>query len=108
MFADHYLKWWILDQVKFIDITNVPILKHLPAFYQEIQTYFNEIKTITNKVFCNNIFLPPISGNDHIKSTDTYNRVATLYYKSWIECGLYKIDNLKFRNGILDEDYIGN
>ena len=109
MIARHHLKYDTNENLIFkLNMTNVnraSILKTLPKFYQEVITAFNKAKGTSVDTFVKTIFDQPIWGNDCVQ-VHSKGKTKTLYYKRWIACGLIKVGNLKFVNGLLDETFI--
>ena len=77
----------------------------IPVFYTQMICAFNKSKCINFDCFCENIVNQPLWGNEFIKCK-TGNKEDTLYFKSWIECSLLKIGDLKFLDGKIDENFV--
>ena len=55
--------------------------------------------------FCKTIFNQPLWGNDHIYVSEK-NKCKLLFFKNWMNVNIFYVGNLKFSNGILDEEYV--
>ena len=58
-------------------------------------------------MFCKNILKQPIWANDLVYVTEK-GQCKLLYYKNWIVAGITCVGNLRFVDGMIDENYIYN
>ena len=86
--------------------SSLAILKNVSMFYKSMYESYMKSKCTTYDFFCDSILDQPIWGNDLVKCKGLQGRDVTLFFKSWIDCNLFKIGNLKFVNGCLDCQYI--
>ena len=106
--AKYYLKYHVQDLIFKCNFTgnyNCELVDKIPAFYKEVLTSYNKAKCIDMDWFCNNILEQPLWANDLI-NVKIQGKKSTLYYKRWIDAGIVKLCNLRFIDGILDEQYI--
>ena len=107
--AKHYLNYHNDDhfifKMGFTDKKNFDFIKQIPPFYKEVLCAFNKAKQIDITVFCQNILVQPLWGNDFI-SCKYEGKVKSLYYKNWMDAGILKVSNLRFIDGVLDEHFI--
>ena len=111
MVARYHLKYnddlMFLFRLNCTSKTSLSLFKKLPSFYQEVVTSFNMAKCINKEVFLNTILDQPIWGNDFIKCI-VNGKEKPMVFKSWMNCKLMKIRNLKFIDGVLDDTFIFN
>ena len=109
MVARYYLKYHSNSQLVFkMNCTgkcNYDLVNNIPIFYKEVLHAYNQAKHINIDMFCDNILDQCIWGNDFITCKDK-GKKHVLYYKRWIDVGILKVNNLRFVNGILDENFI--
>ena len=74
-------------------------------FYQQVIIAYNKSKLQSIADFQQSIIHQPIWGNRHIVCKNK-NIWQTLYFKTWSDCGLKCIGNLRFIEGEIDQDYI--
>ena len=111
MVANHFLHYVPNDdafllRLHMTDANALRCMTKLPMFYQEVIMAFNKAKCLSLRDFCNNILDQPIWGNVFIKCNTANGKNVPLLYKSWIQCNLIKLKNLRFIDGKLDEHYI--
>ena len=107
--SKHYLQFHLNDnfifKLNFCGKYNPEILDNVPCFYRDVLYAYNRAKQITDEVFCSNILDQPIWANDHVKYVCKRKGIL-LYYTNWITMGIVKIRNLRFNNGVLDDEYV--
>ena len=81
-------------------------LQNISPFYRQVITCFNRAKCIDYDIFCQNILEQPLFGNDHIVCNSQHGKNMMLMFPEWVKCGLVKVGNLRFKKGILDENFI--
>jgi hypothetical protein len=113
MVAKYYINYiqtgdLFLLKLNMMDMKYIKYTKPLPMFYQEVIAAFNKAKGTSQEDFSNTILDQPIWGNDFIRCNTSDGKNGYLMFKAWIECKLIKIKNLRFINGILDDQYIFN
>ena len=91
----------------FDNTVNFLELNHLPLFYKEAIQYYNKIHVTNLTDFKHNIANQPIWGNKFI-TIKHGKRKNILFFRDWIRSGVRKISDLRFRDGVLDENYIYN
>ncbi len=109
MIAKYYLRYNMYDnfilKCNFVCKDSFTWLYDIPPFYQEVLLSFNKAKTIDKDTFYDDIFKQPIWANQFVNISEK-NKTKVLYYKSWIDVGIFYIGNLKFIDGKLDEHYV--
>lgn len=87
-----------------------PSIKCLPRFYRQIICAYNKTKTIPKPEELRDCISEEyIWGNDLFKQyKQKYKRRVTLYFRSWVNCGITKIEHLSIVNGTVDETYLYN
>jgi hypothetical protein len=108
--AKYVLKYTENDNLIFklnvTSIRSIDIFKNMPMFYKEVLVAYNKSKCINKDTFCKTILDQPIWANEYVKAKDTGRNVKVLFYRNWINCNVLKIRNLKFVDGILDDQYL--
>ena len=92
-------------KLNFTVIGKLSMLEKVPLFYKDALIAFNKAKCISREYFCNNILDQPLWANDFI-TCSSKGKETVLYYKRWIDANIVKVKNLRFIDGILDENYI--
>ena len=77
----------------------------IPIFYREVLFAFNKAKCISKEHFCNHILDQPLWANDYITYQDKGSETS-LYFQRWIDAGILKICNLRFIDGVIDDQFI--
>lgn len=99
---------FLLFKLNCSDAKAFPILKQFPAFYREVYSSYNLSKCVTHEFVIDTILDQPLWGNDYIKCKTIDGNNTALLFKSWIESNLIKVGNLRFINGVLDDQFIFN
>ena len=108
MVARFYLKQNdndLLYRLNCTDTLSLSLLRDIPMFYKEVYESYMKAKCITYDVFCNTILDQPLWGNNFVYKS-VGKKKETLYFKHWIDCGIIRIGNLRFINGIMDTEFI--
>ncbi len=82
------------------------VLRNIPTFYCDVYTAFNKSKCVTEEFFLKNIFVQPLWGNEFITCNTINGKNSCLFLKHWIDSGILSIGNLRFIDGVLDEQYV--
>jgi hypothetical protein len=82
-------------------------LKKLPYFYQRCIISYNKAHVTNYDDFIKNIAHQPVWGNKFI-TTKGCRKKNVLHFRNWIRSGVRNICDLRFTNGVLDEDFMYN
>jgi hypothetical protein len=83
-----------------------PQIKAIPQFYQDSIYAYAKSKEVKYPTNIDDILDQHLWGSRYITYQNNDNKRSALFFKSFIKCGIFKVKNLHFRNGILDENYI--
>ena len=81
------------------------LAKLLPNFYRKIFTSFNSAFATQAQQFEESIMNQTLWNNKHI-TKNIGKKKETLFFRNWVRSGVNKVRDLKFVNGVLDEEYI--
>ncbi len=116
-FGNHLLSKYVgqpelIEKMSFDRTTCYPAFDKLSPFYQEAILAYNSAKT--NKILLyqdeREILLDQVLWGNQNFTTEYSNRSRkrTLYLKTWINCGITCVKDLRFVNGEVDERYVYN
>ena len=80
-------------------------LKKTHPFYKEVLLCYNKVYVTTEEEFKNDIYNQPLWGNKFINvKVRTKNKV--LFLQNWIRSGINYVNDLRFVDGCLDENFL--
>ena len=91
-------------EFNFDNTVNFPALQSLPDFYKEAVQFYNKVYASNFNDFTLNIRNEIIWGNKFITNR-TGKKKDVLFLRDWIRSGVRRICDLRFNDGVLDENY---
>jgi hypothetical protein len=82
-----------------------PEVNQLAAFYKEVILSYSKVFSNDKETFLNEIQYECIWGNQHILSKEGKKK-KVIFFKNWIKSKIIHIKDLKFTDGILDENFV--
>lgn len=102
----------VCSQFNISDIKQLPIIYTIPDFYQEvICAHSKSNSTKAEQLNTKSQYLDmPLWGNINLISIckNRHSAIKTLFFYNWIKSGVIFVNDLVFRNGKLDEEFILN
>ena len=99
----------LLLETTFTKIENLPIIKNMPLFYQQMIIAYNKCKPFEKIKDIETLMKQPIWGNASLRLYDIKKKIWTcLYYRQWVINDIIYIKDLPFKQGILDVDVIND
>ena len=86
-------------------ISELPQIKSLLVFYQEVIHVFAKSKVLNYEEFCSNILTQPLFGNRFIIHKHRGN-MKPIYFKHWINSNIRYVRDLRIANGKVDTTYL--
>ena len=97
---------FLIFKLNFTNCKTASFIRGIPLFYQQVLLAFNKAKCMTYEHFHDNIFDQPIWGNDFVNCDTESGKNMTLFLQEWVNDGVIRIGNLRFIDGILDENFV--
>ena len=100
---------YTIVKLNFENHNSFPDLKKVPQFYQDVIVSFNKSKICPKPSVKEDFLNQVLWGNRHITirkpNTNVY---TTIFFKEWFSSGIIFVRDLKFSDGVLDENFIYN
>ena len=81
-------------------------VKLIPVFYREMIIAFTKSKITNAETFHENILNQTLFGNKFLTYKNINKRQEVQYNTNWINSGIGFFNNLRIRDGIIDENYL--
>jgi hypothetical protein len=88
-----------------VNSSNMPCLKSLPKFYQEVIIAQSNANNVKRPLTTEDILNQPLWGNIHLMYRSG-NKSRCLFSKSFINSNIVKVNSLQFINGKLDQHHL--
>ena len=88
----------------FDESVSFPDAQRIPLFYRQAFTYYNKALVTDKDLFENTIMNQSLWGNKYVVSIAN-GKKNVLFLRNWIRSGVRVIGDLRFKNGILDEQF---
>lgn len=92
-------------QFNFDKSVRFDFISNLPQFYKEVLLSYNLVMATSKQAFEETWNSQLIWGNKYITQT-VRKKKYVLYFRNWMRSGIWKLGDIRFRNGILDENFI--
>ena len=93
-------------KMNFDNIQCFPQIKNIPEFYQQVLLGYNRTKDMYDPNSDTSIEDEILWGNLSFLEKKTHNKKAPLFFKNWFLSGLFYVKNIRFINGMVDEQFI--
>ena len=99
----------LLRNMKLNSLLQSPFIKRVPKFYQQVFIGYTKSKIIIKPTNIQELLQEQIWGNLLFTTYKQRERKhTTLLFRSWIDCNIYYLSDIKFVNGKIDVPYIYN